>query len=197
MRGAVQAWPALGGSQTFTNVTITGTLAVTGALTASSTVTGVNFITTGTTVPANGMYLPAANTIGFATNSTLGARMNASQEWGLGGAPNATARVSLYSADSASGTYSLVAYSSAGSDAFRVRGDRLVEMVVNATVGGTLGVTGAATMQADRGLLFTNQTSAAGAQTGTLTNAPAAGNPGFWLKIAIGGVSYSIPCWAG
>lgn len=49
----------------------------------------------------------------------------------------------------------------------------------------------------DRGLRFDNQTSSAAAQLGTLTNAPAAGNPGYWLKIAIGGVSYALPCWAG
>ena len=52
-------------------------------------------------------------------------------------------------------------------------------------------------MPLNRGLLFTNQTSSAAAALGTLTNAPVAGNPGFWLKIVIGGVNYSIPCWAG
>jgi hypothetical protein len=51
--------------------------------------------------------------------------------------------------------------------------------------------------QSDRAPRFNNQTSAAAAATGTLTNAPAAGNPGFWLKINIGGTNYAIPCWAG
>lgn len=49
----------------------------------------------------------------------------------------------------------------------------------------------------DRALRFNNQTSAAAAQTGTLTNAPAAGNPTHWLKINIGGTNFAIPCWPG
>lgn len=51
--------------------------------------------------------------------------------------------------------------------------------------------------QRDRALRFNNQTSAAAAAVGTLNNAPAAGDPGFWWKINIGGVNYSVPCWAG
>lgn len=42
---------------------------------------------------------------------------------------------------------------------------------------------------------YTDVTSAAGGATGTLTNAPAAGNPGHWLRITIDGVAYAIPCW--
>lgn len=42
---------------------------------------------------------------------------------------------------------------------------------------------------------FTGQTNGAGAATGTLTNAPAATNPTFWLPIQIGGVTKFIPCW--
>lgn len=49
----------------------------------------------------------------------------------------------------------------------------------------------------DRGTTLTNQTSAAAAALGTLTNAPAAGNPGFWAKISINGTNYSFPCWLG
>lgn len=49
----------------------------------------------------------------------------------------------------------------------------------------------------DRGARFNNQTSAAAAQVGTLTNSPAAGNPAHWLKISVGGVNHAIPCWLG
>jgi hypothetical protein len=35
----------------------------------------------------------------------------------------------------------------------------------------------------------------AGVSTGTLTNAPAATNPNFWLGIYINGVLRKIPCW--
>jgi hypothetical protein len=50
---------------------------------------------------------------------------------------------------------------------------------------------------ADRSVRFNNQTSAAGANTGTLTNSPTTGNPGHWLKINIAGTNYAIPCWLG
>lgn len=53
------------------------------------------------------------------------------------------------------------------------------------------------TISNNRGLATTNQTSSAAAAAGTLTNAPVAGNPGYWLKITINGTNYSIPCWAG
>lgn len=55
----------------------------------------------------------------------------------------------------------------------------------------------AQTFTVDRGILTTNQTSSAGASAGTLANAPAAGDPGFWLKIKVNTVDYAIPCWAG
>lgn len=51
--------------------------------------------------------------------------------------------------------------------------------------------------QVDRAVRFNNQTSAAAANAGTLGNAPTAGDPGYWLKINIGGTNYAIPAWAG
>lgn len=39
-------------------------------LTAGRSVGGTNFIPSGSSVPTNGLYLPAANTLGFSTNST-------------------------------------------------------------------------------------------------------------------------------
>jgi hypothetical protein len=45
------------------------------------------------------------------------------------------------------------------------------------------------------GLVLSNQTNQAGAATGTLTNAPAATNPNFWLPVNINGVLRKIPCW--
>jgi hypothetical protein len=46
------------------------TIASTGAATFSSTATATAFIPSGASVPTNGMYLSAANTLNFATNST-------------------------------------------------------------------------------------------------------------------------------
>lgn len=43
---------------------------------------------------------------------------------------------------------------------------------------------------------FVNPADGAAAQTGTLTNAPSAGNPSYWLKIKISGNVRYIPCWS-
>jgi hypothetical protein len=56
------------------NTAIGGTLAITGAttaaaVTASGTVTGATFVPSSASVPSNGMYLPSANTLGWAVNS--------------------------------------------------------------------------------------------------------------------------------
>lgn len=47
----------------------------------------------------------------------------------------------------------------------------------------------------DNSLTFVNQTSAAAGAAGTLTNAPTAGDPAFWLRVIINGVNSFIPCW--
>jgi hypothetical protein len=47
----------------------------------------------------------------------------------------------------------------------------------------------------DNGYRAINQTSAAGASAGTLTNAPSAGNPAFWLRVNINSVDRFIPAW--
>lgn len=43
---------------------------------------------------------------------------------------------------------------------------------------------------------FVNPADGAAAATGTLTNAPSAGNPAYWLKIKIAGSVRYIPCWS-
>jgi hypothetical protein len=64
------------GTDALNNVTVAGTLAVTGATTLTGAVsqtgssTAASFIPTGSTVPANGVFLPSANTVAIATNST-------------------------------------------------------------------------------------------------------------------------------
>ncbi len=69
-------------------VTSAGAVTVTGTMTAGSffttgTITGSTLTTTGATVPTNGMYLPAANTVGFATNSIERMRFDAAGRAGL------------------------------------------------------------------------------------------------------------------
>jgi hypothetical protein len=58
-------------------------------LTAGRSVGGTNFIPSGSSVPTNGLYLPAANSLGFSTNSTNVATIDASGNLGLGVTPSA------------------------------------------------------------------------------------------------------------
>lgn len=51
------------------------------------------------------------------------------------------------------------------------------------------------TTAANAAVNFLNTVNQAAAAGGTLTNAPAAGNPTFWLPILVAGVIKSIPCW--
>ena len=51
------------------------------------------------------------------------------------------------------------------------------------------------TVTADNALMLTSQTSDAGTAAGTLTNAPHAGPPAFWLRVQVNGANYAIPLW--
>ena len=66
-----------------------------------------------------------------------------------------------------------------------------------ATFAAAVSVNTILTVAASRGLKFSSQTSGAAAQTATLTNAPAAGNPAFWIPVTVNGVNYQIPAWTG
>ena len=52
------------------SLTATGGASITGNAAATGQVQGSRFNVTGTTAPANGFYLPAANEVRFTTNST-------------------------------------------------------------------------------------------------------------------------------
>ena len=72
--GGAQIPPAYGGNYALTlgsGLTANGlSLYATGAALLTSTATATAFIPSGATVPTNGMYLSAANTLNFATNTT-------------------------------------------------------------------------------------------------------------------------------
>lgn len=65
-------------------LSVGSTLNVTGAFTGSSTATATAFIPSGSTAATNGMYLPAANKVGFSTNSTQAMVIDSSQNVGVG-----------------------------------------------------------------------------------------------------------------
>ena len=69
------AWGELTTTYALTGLSTTGTgafggnVTITGSLDATSTISGTSFAPDGSTAPANGVYLPSANTLGLATNS--------------------------------------------------------------------------------------------------------------------------------
>jgi len=52
-----------------------------------------------------------------------------------------------------------------------------------------------ATLNTTGQILTTKQITGAGAGAGTITNAPAAGNPNFWLPVSINGTVRYVPAW--
>jgi hypothetical protein len=59
-------------------------------LTSGRSVSATSFTPSGATVPANGVYLPSANTLGFATNSTGAVWVDSAQKVGVGTSTPAT-----------------------------------------------------------------------------------------------------------
>jgi len=53
-------------------------------LTAGKAVSALNLVVTGSTIPANGVYLPSANSLGLATNSAVRLYINSSGSVGIG-----------------------------------------------------------------------------------------------------------------
>ncbi len=79
----------LAGSETLTNKALNGTLgATTPSTVVATTITGNSFIPNLSTIPTNGLYLPAANSVGIATNSTNRMTIDASGTVGIGGTPS-------------------------------------------------------------------------------------------------------------
>ena len=69
-------------------------------LTAGRQVSAAGVAVTGTTVPANGVYLPAANTVGISTNSTNAVRVESNGNVGISAGNAPTQVLSLYRAGS-------------------------------------------------------------------------------------------------
>ena len=71
------------------NATFAGTLTTTG-ITNSGVATATRFNPTGSSVTGNGIYLPAANSLGLSTNGTNAVYIDSSQNVGIGVTPSAT-----------------------------------------------------------------------------------------------------------
>jgi hypothetical protein len=78
------------------NVTLAGTLTTTG-ITNSGVATATRFNPTGSSVTGTGMYLPAANSLGFSANGTNAVYIDSSQRIGIGtSSPEANAKMTVY-----------------------------------------------------------------------------------------------------
>jgi hypothetical protein len=77
------------------NVTLAGTLSTTG-ITNTGVATATRFNPTGSSVTGNGMYLPAANSLGLSTNGTNALYIDSSQNVGIGTSTPQT-RLNLWS----------------------------------------------------------------------------------------------------
>ena len=82
-----------------------------GTHTFSNAVTAAAFVPSSSSVPSNGMYLPAANTLAFASNTTLRGSVNSTGNWVLA-APSSGATLRIAGA-----------YTEFGSSAGFIRGD--------------------------------------------------------------------------
>ena len=116
--GELTSTYALTGLTTTGNATIGGTLG-SGAFTSSGTVTGTALLPTGNTVPANGIFLPSANTLGIATATTCRILVASDGKVGIGTLSPATGLHVATAAASATSGNLLVAPPSA--DQARIR----------------------------------------------------------------------------
>jgi len=121
-------------------------------LATTGTATATRFIPSGSTIATNGLYLPAANNLGFSTNSTEAMRIDSSGNVGIGtSSPTAKLYVSA-----PSGTAPLTLDTAGGSDTtralnFNVIGDNYGKILVPSGSGGAMAFwTGAANAASER-----------------------------------------------
>lgn len=73
--------------------TITSGIWNAGAVTSSGAVTGTQFVPTGSGIPTNGVYLPAANTLGLATNGVSRLQIDGNGNVGIGASASTSSSV--------------------------------------------------------------------------------------------------------
>lgn len=205
----------------FTTLSTTGTVTLSG--TGSNLATGSNFISNGGTDA--GLSFDASNKATFSNNLQVngvgshgigGAASAAIRLRVLGDftGTNDTRGMAIEGALTGNDTFGLSGLivnptmnkPASGTVGFAaildVRGGALgagAGAITNAsTVYISAGMTGASNNYAlwvDAGTVRIDGTTGAGASLGTLTNAPSAGDPAYWLPINANGTTYYIPCW--
>lgn len=95
-------------------------------VTVAGTLTAPSVIPSSSTAPTNGVFLPAANTLGFSTASTERARIDSSGNLLVGSSTSpATARVYAKGVSATSSDFASLTQNSAGTDLAYVRNDGL------------------------------------------------------------------------
>lgn len=174
---------------TSTTATLSGTLTVSGA--------GPHAIGTTTITNASlNANLPATASSGKAVGLNLG--------WTLTAAANSDVLVGAASGLlSLETVYATVTYTGLTASMVELTGTGMSKTgtgtidnaaairIVNAP---TIGTNNYA-LWVDAGTVRIDGTTGAGASVGTLTNAPSAGDPAYWMPVNANGTTYYIPCW--
>jgi len=183
------------GNAAVVNIAASGNAAVTG----NATVGGTLAVTGNTTIGASKVVVTAASG-NIVTKGTIGAGANGT-EFTVSSAGNVVAAGTAKSTGNFTvGDDKLVVTAASGNVVTKGTigaGANGTEFTVssagNVGVAGTLGVTGVATFTAAPKL---TAVTSAGAETATLTNAPAAGNPVAWANVSVGTNTYVVPLFA-
>ena len=167
------------------DATVKGDLAVEGSTTVSNVAASGTLAVTGSTTVSN---VAASGTLDVTGNATV-SNVTASGDVVVSGA---TASQAVFTDENKK----LVSNDVTGTGDVVMSASPTLTGTVgaeNITASGTLDVTGVATFTAAPKL---TAVTAEGAETATMTNAPAAGNPVAWANVSIGTNTYVIPLFA-
>ena len=163
--------------------------------TFTGAVTGNSFAATSSTLPTNGIYLPSANTLGIATNSTQRATINASGDWTII-APTAGEAFKINGLNSAGtpifeitdGTLRLGSYLTTSAQFGTVSNHSLGFFTNNGGAALTIATSGAVSVSAPTAAIAVTATGAANKRTLLLTGSSTSGQS-YGLEVDAGTTS--------
>ncbi len=165
-----------------------GVLTETDSLQVNSVNNGTNPVATVKTISANAPTNGNGITSGSVTNNVFFANTG-TMAAGVGGTVVNNAGVFSLSSGSSAGTTNRGLYITGNGGGASTNYAILSDSTAPSSLAGNLSLT------KDTSLFFTNQTSGAAGNTGTLLNAPAAGNPHIWIPVSVNGTAGWVPWW--